>query len=161
MILYFLQAGDKGPIKIGVTDDVNARLKNLQTGNPYKLNLLHKIEIDYTLGEHREISCEEMEKYFHTNFRADRMEGEWYAPTDYLYQCIETLKQGKDIEGFFWWENEERSKCWKVIEEPLNKLREISDDLLKKGNLAAVKYIAEEVESLGHELIATVRKRHY
>jgi len=32
MYLYFIQAGENGPIKIGVTDNIEKRLVTLQTG---------------------------------------------------------------------------------------------------------------------------------
>ena len=39
-VIYFISAGDGGPIKIGLTNDVEQRLASLQTGCPYKMVLL-------------------------------------------------------------------------------------------------------------------------
>lgn len=38
--VYFIQAGEGGPIKIGVSANVNHRLQMLQSANPAKLRLL-------------------------------------------------------------------------------------------------------------------------
>jgi hypothetical protein len=43
-VVYFVQAGDGGPIKIGpTTNDIRERVKRLQTGNPENLTRLLEI----------------------------------------------------------------------------------------------------------------------
>lgn len=76
--VYFIQAGDNGAIKIGYTDNVNKRLKQIQTGNPYKLNLLKVINGNY-----------ETERTIHKLFSKDRLEGEWFTPTKELLKFID------------------------------------------------------------------------
>jgi T5orf172 domain. len=45
--VYFIQAGDDELYKIGFAKNPEQRLKNLQTGSPTPLQLVHHIETDY------------------------------------------------------------------------------------------------------------------
>lgn len=56
-----------GPIKIGIADDVAARLGTLQTASPYEVRLL----LELGGGKRRE---EEL----HDRFRKDHLRGEWF-----------------------------------------------------------------------------------
>lgn len=78
---YFIQAVTGGPIKIGCTDDVLYRLKNLQTGNPCKLQVLLALPEEYA-----------SEEYLHKRFSHSRLIGEWFEPTDDLISLICELK---------------------------------------------------------------------
>lgn len=80
--IYFIQMGFMGPIKIGLTKDIDKRLVSLQTGSPYPLRLL-----SWTPGN------EETEKYVHDLYRDHRLEGEWFLPHPDLVQDIEYLEQ--------------------------------------------------------------------
>jgi hypothetical protein len=68
MAVYFIRAGEDGPIKIGSADIVHARVKLLQTGNHLELVLLRTIDGDHTL-----------ERYLHRHFAAQRIRGEWFT----------------------------------------------------------------------------------
>jgi hypothetical protein len=70
--IYFIQSGEHGPIKIGLSDKPTRRLRQLQTGNPDELLLRHVIPGD--LGG---------EKKLHTRFEPARIRGEWFGK-DYL-----------------------------------------------------------------------------
>lgn len=69
-----------GLIKIGVTIDINDRLKTLQVGSPDQLELVgaiaspraHWLEID-----------------LHIRFQEARSHGEWFRPVDELLEIIE------------------------------------------------------------------------
>jgi hypothetical protein len=78
--IYFIQQGKNGPIKIGFTDNIEKRLKELQTANPYKLNLLLCINGNL-----------KSEKELHKRFEQHRLNGEWFEPVeeilDYIYSC--------------------------------------------------------------------------
>ena len=39
-MIYFIQMGDDGPIKIGTTEHIHERMEKLQVANPYKLKIL-------------------------------------------------------------------------------------------------------------------------
>lgn len=56
--------------KIGVTNNLDKRIKNIRTGNPYK------VEYIYT-----EINKEayKIEKWLHSQFSINRLEGEWFS----------------------------------------------------------------------------------
>lgn len=61
--------------KIGISKDVDKRLKNLQTGNPDKLTIHYKIEcptIKDTL---------KLEKKIHAELSYKRLSGEWFNMT--------------------------------------------------------------------------------
>ena len=74
MKVYFIQSGIKGPIKIGVANNVESRLKFLQTGCPEKLSLI--IEIICKSRKH----AFEIEKQLHKRFGFLRLNGEWFKP---------------------------------------------------------------------------------
>lgn len=78
--LYFLQAVT-GEIKIGSAKNPQGRIKQLQTGSPTPLALLH---IADGLGE--------MEREYHSEFDAHRLHGEWFAPHPDILAEIERLK---------------------------------------------------------------------
>lgn len=59
--------------KIGFSADVEKRLKSLQTGNPDKLFIHHKILCN---GNHRE-----MERKIHNELSYKRLSGEWFNLT--------------------------------------------------------------------------------
>jgi predicted DNA-binding transcriptional regulator AlpA len=64
--VYFIRSGPY--IKIGVADDIPQRLKDLQIGNPEKLELLRVVKG----GGH------DAEKYFHSVFEKFHIRGEWF-----------------------------------------------------------------------------------
>jgi hypothetical protein len=67
-MIYFIRAGECGPVKIGKADDVAARLAELQCGNHAELTLLRQVEG----GRQTEI-------WFHRTFAAHRLRGEWFT----------------------------------------------------------------------------------
>lgn len=82
MSVYFIRAGNY--IKIGYADDPRKRLKELQTGNPNKLELLGSIPGDVS-----------REKEVHHIFSDFRVNGEWFELTTdilaYIHQHKEAL----------------------------------------------------------------------
>ena len=79
-MIYFIQCGTNGPIKIGYTDnDVQARMAQLQTGCPYELRLLWVYNgEDYT------------EAQVHSELSHERVRGEWFHPTREVFGFIES-----------------------------------------------------------------------
>jgi hypothetical protein len=68
-VIYFIQQGDSGPIKIGYTEtDVCRRVAQLQTGNAEPLRCLAVME-----------GTEEEEQALHGKFDDNRIRGEWFA----------------------------------------------------------------------------------
>lgn len=76
--VYFIQRGHDGPIKIGRSVDVLARLRSLQTGCAEELRILGVTILGGAALESR----------LHRVFAADRMSGEWFKPSELLYDVI-------------------------------------------------------------------------
>lgn len=85
-MVYFVQEGDDGPIKIGVANDPFARLRECQVGNPRELNLL-----GVYVGGYPE------ERMLHRRFAAGRIRGEWFRPdTPGLQAVIDGSDRGEE-----------------------------------------------------------------
>lgn len=67
MTIYFIQAGVRGPIKIGWAQDVERRRETLQVGNPARLRILAVVDCG-----------RERESEIHGMLRAHRIAGEWF-----------------------------------------------------------------------------------
>ena len=78
-MIYFIKGGDF--VKIGKSHSPEKRIKELQTGNPYKLELLKTIK-----------ECSEggyfNESDLHIKFKDHRVEGEWFRYTDEIENFI-------------------------------------------------------------------------
>lgn len=69
-IVYFVQMGKDGPVKIGYTDrPLSQRLAGLQSANPYEL---------WVIGWCR--APRSFEKALHERFARFRIRGEWFEP---------------------------------------------------------------------------------
>jgi hypothetical protein len=80
-MIYFIQVGRDGPIKIGATRyPVEQRCAAFQTGNPYPLRVFGTIE-----GNHAD------EAELHRRFAKDWIRGEWFLPSDALVAFICTV----------------------------------------------------------------------
>lgn len=69
--VYMAQAGEGGPVKIGVAANVPSRIAQLQTGNAARLNLL-AVHAD---------GGKALERELHERHAADRLHGEWFRPS--------------------------------------------------------------------------------
>jgi len=67
--LYFIQAGENGPIKIGVSEKPFVRLESLQTAHFEQLRL-----IGFAWAKLAD------ERALHEHFAAHRIRGEWFTP---------------------------------------------------------------------------------
>ncbi len=78
--VYFIQADENGPIKIGFTsDDPKRRLNQLQTGNASTLKLLGAIRGNST-----------RERQFHTELAEWRLQGEWFESNPKVLAAVES-----------------------------------------------------------------------
>lgn len=69
---YIYVIGDNAsPYKIGFTKNPDKRLKSLQTGNPRKLSMLYKEEIN-------ENEIKYIEKQIHKELKRKQVSGEWF-----------------------------------------------------------------------------------
>ncbi len=71
-VVYVIGWSEDGPIKIGITDKQDQRLKQLQTGNPYKLKILHSVPCQ------SRSHALEIESWSHARLGAFKMTGEWF-----------------------------------------------------------------------------------
>lgn len=65
--LYVLRCGER--LKIGVTHDINQRIKSLQTGNPDEIILEY---IEERTNPHK------AERFLHRYFQKQKVKGEWF-----------------------------------------------------------------------------------
>lgn len=74
--LYIIEDDYDSNYKIGITNNLNTRIKQLQTGNPSQLEFVayfHSDIID-SLG----LEIKYLEKFLHYNYRGKRIKGEWF-----------------------------------------------------------------------------------
>lgn len=74
---YAIQAGEHGPVKIGVTNSPATRLTTLQQGNAETL---------HGIAAWRAPACEE--KQIHEDFAHARIRGEWFRPVPELVDLV-------------------------------------------------------------------------
>lgn len=84
--IYFIQS-DCGRIKIGYTSTpVEKRLYDLQFMSPRPLKLLAQFPFE-----------QRMETTLHGTFKAERLHGEWFEPSDRLMRFVKFVADGGDI----------------------------------------------------------------
>lgn len=81
--LYFVRAGDAGPIKVGVTTDPYSRLQCLQTAHYEQLEMLACVEAPVA-----------MEALVLSRFAPAVIRGEWLWPVPMFLQTIDEFKSG-------------------------------------------------------------------
>lgn len=79
-MIYFIQQGEGGPIKIGSAENVTCRLISLQIASPVELKLL---AIQTGSGSE--------EKELHRQFRTLWIRGEWFKPRKRLMSYIASI----------------------------------------------------------------------
>jgi hypothetical protein len=77
---------DEGPVKVGITTNLIARLRSMQTGCPFKLQLLYAMP-----AENRDNALWH-ERIFHDVYAEHRLEGEWFNLA--AYEAIEGVQTG-------------------------------------------------------------------
>lgn len=81
MPVYFVQAGEDGPIKIGYAGNVAARVADLQVACPQELRFLAMLAEGTKADEAK----------FHLEFAADLVRGEWFNPSPALLSLISSV----------------------------------------------------------------------
>jgi len=84
-MIYFIQQGKTGPIKIGYTknNDISKRIASMQTASSEKLVLL-----GYTEGDREKEAL--LQRFFH----AYRLHGEWFEPSPMVLNYVLSLILG-------------------------------------------------------------------
>ena len=80
-MIYYLQQGDSGPIKIGYSAYPFKRMRQLQTANSVSLKLL--LIVEGTKG---------LERRLHRQFSHLRIQSEWFSPSSELMSYISNIK---------------------------------------------------------------------
>lgn len=76
--IYFIGCAETGRVKIGFTrGNPYARLASLQTGAPTKLHMMAWMRGSF-----------EDERAIHEQFAASRIRGEWFEPTEGLFEHL-------------------------------------------------------------------------
>lgn len=76
-VVYFMQAGEDGPIKIGIASNLERRLFELQQGHYETLRILASTPGGLSL-----------EREYHRDFAGDRIRGEWFRNSDRIQREI-------------------------------------------------------------------------
>ncbi len=79
--VYFIKAGN-GAVKIGMTTNLNERIKTLNAGLPFPVTLEHHFDT---------CNMKAVEKLFHDLFVDKRLNGEWF---DLSEAILKSLKSG-------------------------------------------------------------------
>jgi hypothetical protein len=93
-MIYFIQAGETGPIKIGYTEGagtLETRFAALQGANAAELRLLAT-----------RFGSIEDERQFHRRFAAGRLRGEWFRPD--AEGLAELVEESKRLAGIVPWQ---------------------------------------------------------
>jgi predicted GIY-YIG superfamily endonuclease len=90
--IYAIQAGDDGPIKIGVANNPVQRLNDLQTGNHRKLRL-----IGYSVV--RKSWALKWEQQVHERLKKHRLQGEWFECCRIVEKLVEMIAHGEVLQA--------------------------------------------------------------
>ncbi len=82
-VVYFIQQGTMGPVKVGFSENLSNRLSSLQTGNPYELRVLLSHPGD-----------EALEHTIHAHLHKHRLQGEWFQPCADIVEIVLALRSG-------------------------------------------------------------------
>ena len=80
-MVYFIQAGDNGPIKIGTSSVPEMHIDRLQQGNHEELRLIAVIPGDRSLAEK-----------VRTDLKASELGRKWFHATDEVLDYIEKIQ---------------------------------------------------------------------
>ena len=80
--IYFIQAGAAGPVKIGISDNPERRLQQLQGAHHEELRLLSSVE--GTVWAERRI---------HALLEEHRLRGEWFAPDPIVLATVDRAER--------------------------------------------------------------------
>lgn len=86
-IVYFVQCGKDGPVKIGFSGDGWGRIKDLSTAMPYRAG---KISIV--------VGGRQLERRLHQRFKRYRLNGEWFKPEGELKALMRKLPRSEPRE---------------------------------------------------------------
>jgi hypothetical protein len=86
-MIYAIQVGDDGPVKIGRGKNPTARLADLQVGSPFPLRLVAQCSWH-----------DQNETIIHHHLRESYMQGEWFEPTEAVLEVVSLMRR-EDFAG--------------------------------------------------------------
>ena len=87
-IVYIILASESQKLKIGITENLDERFRQLQAMSPEKIEVLMSF---YSIGY-------EFENYLHRKLKKYRLHGEWFALNDEVAEVIDSLNARRDSE---------------------------------------------------------------
>lgn len=88
-MIYFIQVGGpKGPVKIGVSTDVNRRLRVLATAHYEPLTVIATVD-----------APDKAERELHDLLRPHRIQGEWFCWCDAVSAAVEMARRGEWLQS--------------------------------------------------------------
>lgn len=104
-VVYLMQASWGGPVKIGTCrkERLEARLQEVQVGNPYRLVVRHVLD-----------GGKELEEWIHEQLGNLRLRGEWFGPGEEVLWHFEVDHSASDWESVC---NSSRSRIHREREE--------------------------------------------
>lgn len=102
MFIYFAEGGDQ--IKIGITRDVNARLRTLRNGAAQPLTLIGSIKGDLR-----------REQQIHNTLKQHRIRGEWYRDCAEVRAAIQNCFNNFDLAEGIRLKDSAFGTAWKAL----------------------------------------------
>lgn len=96
MYVYLIQSGNKpkSPVKVGMSNNPEKRIKQLQTGNPVLLRLVLSIKCESRSHAFR------LEKTMHELLKGNNIINEWYSVVrSNIYKSLNVLANNPDYEN--------------------------------------------------------------
>lgn len=137
--VYFIQAENGGPIKIGYSTDPEARVRALQPGHPERLVLRRS----FPGGSLEEAAL-------HRIFARYRLQGEWFSPVPLLAGLADAKAEDSERAEQEAWTAVERlrrhEKPWTLYEERARQAVQMQDVTILHGIGQAVIEVLERVD---------------
>lgn len=159
--VYILKAGlgAKSPIKVGVADNVQKRIKQLQTGNPFELLLVMHFECNSRSHAFH------IEKTIHEILEGQRLCGEWFRVSrSRLMKVINGLGSKHEIECLTQemdlFETQQAGIAASLRKKIRSRDKEVADlkIAIKRGKLVRGRYMDKLLEAgITHQEIGRIR----
>lgn len=78
-MVYFIKLEETSFVRIGFTNDLEGRVRNLKSSNPHKIRVIGTCE-----GERQ------MESYYHSAFKNLHVHGDWFREGPELKKFLES-----------------------------------------------------------------------
>lgn len=116
--LYLIEQSGTGYVKIGISNNVQKRLKSLQTGSPQTLNLLHSI------GFPNKNTAQHIEQVLHKQYQDQQVSGEWFTldsrPVIVALEAGKALATGSNVKSLNT-QQQDNDFSLKLVSQPANK----------------------------------------